>query len=410
MSENHEGFCVKSFKYRIPETNVPPTEDFDFAEALESVYPLLETVFSYLNYQELKICCQVKKSWEEVAETVLSRRTTPSWFTCYKVRGRRKNKGHVFKHSTNLNNSNVGTAIILYDYCMIKLHEYICLHTDNFDLSRKTVPEYLEEEIIPQNTDYCVLSCAKVVSCFEAPKEQRSSPSCDIIVGLIIPKIPNVRTAMFHYKVNKKDATEIGQYVRENDQVKCLLMFSTRNLNKSAYNGLLTILIPECFAQMVAVGGGIIMGTKTFQHVKPTKRVYSSSDIFCIAFIQDRSIAANFNAYSYVILGDDLTKEDFTKELQKFRSNIKLREKSVAFRICCSAKVGAEEETALVNKVFPNIPVLGFNAGGELGWNCFSNTMKDGGEDGIHPKKRIKQKYPSVYQQWSTVLVILTWS
>ncbi|VEN55868.1 unnamed protein product [Callosobruchus maculatus] len=250
MSEYHTGLCVRSLKYKIPDTNVLPTENFDFAEALESVYPLLETVFSYLNYPELITCCQVKESWKKLAEKELSRRILPSWFTCYKAKGKWNSTSQVFKYSRNLNHNNVGIAIILYDYCMIKLHEYICVHSvhrNTMDLSRKTVPEYLEEEIIPQNIDYCVLSCAKVVSSFEEPPiEQESSNVCNIIDGLIIPKIHNVRTAMFHIKPNKKDTTDIiRQYIREDDQVKCLLMFSTRSLSRFAYSGLLSLLISE---------------------------------------------------------------------------------------------------------------------------------------------------------------------
>lgn len=48
-----------------------------------------------------------------------------------------------------------------------------------------------------------------------------------------------------------------------------------------------------------------------------------------------------------------------------------LRTHSVAIRICCSAKLEFEDESLIFSNVFPNIPLLGFHADGEIGWNSF---------------------------------------
>ncbi|KAJ8967870.1 hypothetical protein NQ317_006186 [Molorchus minor] len=90
-----------------------------------------------------------------------------------------------------------------------------------------------------------------------------------------------------------------------------------------------------------------------------------------------------------------------------FKKQVILRTEGVAFRVCCSAKVDPEEELLLFNEFFPNIPLLGLNADGEIGWDCFLSTQYS--EDGETKAKKPKQKYPKVQHQWSTILVLVTW-
>lgn len=65
------------------------------------------------------------------------KRTSPSWFTCYKV-GSKGRRANVIAHSNNLNFNNVDIGIILYDNYRIKLNKYICLHNNIVELSRKS--------------------------------------------------------------------------------------------------------------------------------------------------------------------------------------------------------------------------------------------------------------------------------
>lgn len=123
-----------------PNIEISGSEDFDFAKALESVYPILEIVFSYLNYKDLKSCSSVKTSWKYVADTILARRLKPSWFTCYRTKG--KKKTNIFKYSNELNYNNVGVGIVLYDSRRINLSKFICLHKNTTELSRKSGKSY----------------------------------------------------------------------------------------------------------------------------------------------------------------------------------------------------------------------------------------------------------------------------
>ncbi|KAJ8929276.1 hypothetical protein NQ314_018069 [Rhamnusium bicolor] len=106
--------------------------------------------------------------------------------------------------------------------------------------------EYLDEELVPRSVDYCVISCPKVISYFDGSKGIKDIGIGSILDGLFIPKIPNIRTEMFHCNPVKKDNIKksIEPYIKSNEEVKCLLLFCTTGLNKSIYN-LLEYLIPE---------------------------------------------------------------------------------------------------------------------------------------------------------------------
>ncbi|XP_028129822.1 uncharacterized protein LOC114325886 [Diabrotica virgifera virgifera] len=395
-------FCIKSIKRLTPVSEVLITANFDFSEALESVYPLLDIIFDYLDFNDLTRCCQVKNSWKEIAENILSKRAQASWFTCFKG-----STTNCFEHSVNLNYNNVGFGIILYDFRRIKLNKFICVHTEWEELSRKTVPEYFEEEFVPQKTDYCVISCAKVISYFDSKSKNICKAS--YFDGLFFPKIPNVRMTMFYCNPVKKDGIQkvVDTYINPNEEVKCLLMFSTTDQKKPLYN-LLKALIPENEAPSVAVAGGIIRGTKTFQQIHAAKRIYTNKDIFSIVFLKDKSEETDFNAFSCVIVGDDLSKDEFAEKLVKFRQQVLLRTQTVAIRICCSAKVDADEEPLIFSKIFPGIPVFGFHADGEIGWDCVLHP-KAPCDSEEHLPKKAKHRYPNVSHQWSTVFVLITW-
>lgn len=115
------------------ETNVPVKDDFDFAEALESIYPLMEIIFDYLNLEELQIASKVKESWKVTANTVLQKRIKPEWFTCLSD-GARKFMNCSFSKKTY---NNIGLGVVFYDFNRIDFSRYVCVH-DNFKISRKT--------------------------------------------------------------------------------------------------------------------------------------------------------------------------------------------------------------------------------------------------------------------------------
>lgn len=132
----HTGFCIKSTKRKVPQVDIPITTEFDFGTAIENVYPLLEMVFDYLDYKDLRNASQVNKTWKDFADKILEKRAEVSWFSCYKTK-----QSNVLHHSDNLNMNNIGIGIILYNSRKVKLQEYICIHTDK--LMKKTGKLYI---------------------------------------------------------------------------------------------------------------------------------------------------------------------------------------------------------------------------------------------------------------------------
>jgi hypothetical protein len=52
---------LKKTNHHKIDVDIPVRENFDFSEALDSVYPLTEMIFSYLDYKSLQTVGQVKK-------------------------------------------------------------------------------------------------------------------------------------------------------------------------------------------------------------------------------------------------------------------------------------------------------------------------------------------------------------
>ena len=100
-------------------------ENFDFAEALESVYPLLEIVFSYLDYNDLQTAALVKKSWQVTASRILEKRNDVSWITVF----RKKRQSYVH-YSKNYLYNNISLGIILFNYRAVSLSDCFCCHED----------------------------------------------------------------------------------------------------------------------------------------------------------------------------------------------------------------------------------------------------------------------------------------
>ncbi|KAJ8929275.1 hypothetical protein NQ314_018068 [Rhamnusium bicolor] len=105
-------------------------------------------------------------------------------------------------------------------------------------------------------------------------------------------------------------------------------------------------------------------------------------------------------------------KKNFERNYLSLKKKIIIRANSVAVGVCCSAKMNTEEELVLFNKVFPNTPLLGLNADGEIGWNCFMSSQESTGAqklDNGESKAKKPRQFQKVQHQWSTILVFITW-
>ncbi|XP_063910042.1 uncharacterized protein LOC135127533 [Zophobas morio] len=376
------------------EVDVAAKENFDFAEALESVYPLLEIVFSYLDYNDLQTAALVKKSWQVTASRILEKRNDVSWITVF----RKKRQSYVH-YSKNYLYNNISLGIILFNYRAVSLSDCFCCHEDVSSRKIK-FSDFLADQVVPSGTEYCVIGCPGVASMFS--KQVINKSSVPLFDGCFIPPIPNVRVSMFYCNpIHMRD-----DHIKPNERLKCLLLFCKIDLEESVYD-IFEHLLPERDFRSVAVGGGIIRRTVLFPHPPDCLKIRKCGTL-CITFAEDMYCESAFDTSSVVINGNNLSSEDFEDELLKFKNKIVIRSNSMAFRICCSAKMRKNHESRIFNKVFPLTPLLGLEAEGEIGWNCF-NLPDSGDEFEGHKPKRAREGYPTVQHQWSTVIVFVTW-
>ncbi|KAL3284017.1 hypothetical protein HHI36_018187 [Cryptolaemus montrouzieri] len=398
--EEHKGFCIKTILNKPFPVEIETKQDFNFGDALESVYPLLDIIFGYLSDEDLENVAKIKMSWKEVADRALKKRSKLCWFTCFQ-----KHKSNFLKHSGNLHHNNASIGIILFDYRRLKLNKYICLHKDTDNLEKMTFADYLCKEIVNSKVNYCLLSCPKVVSFFGCDMYY---PNGSMFDGILLPQIPGIKTTMFYCNPLKlkKTPSMIETYIKSNDEIMCLLLFSLTDLHRSMDN-LFKILLQDSKQEDIAVGGGIIRGSKSFQNVqKFSKKVINTNDIFCIAFSREKNTNPKFSAASFVINGNDFSNQEFFEEVLKFKKRVIIRKNSVGFRICCGAKWEKDEESIIFSKHFPNTPLLGLEADGEIGWDCFN--LPDDEESPESKPKKSKLNCPKNHE-WSTVFVIITW-
>lgn len=103
-----------------------------------------------------------------------------------------------------------------------------------------------------------------------------------------------------------------------------------------------------------------------------------------------------------------------------------LKRHSVGFRFCCSSKYQTSELQSF-SQVFPTVPIVGMEAYGEIGWNCypdrlenlsctkrlvtiFKELLKRGFLGKSNKRKRLKNNgFPNAENEFSTVFVLLTW-
>jgi hypothetical protein len=409
---------LKKTNHHKIDVDIPVRENFDFSEALDSVYPLTEMIFSYLDYKSLQTVGQVKKSWQITANNILEKRNKVSWITVF-----RKKRLCYVHDSDNYHNHNTAASIILFNCSVISLSDSLCCH-ENLTQKKIKFLDFISNQVVPHGTDYCIMGCSGVESLLSKKIVYKSSVR--LFDGCFIPPIPNVRISMFN--VNPQNMND--KYIRPNsEKLKCLLLFSKIDLEDGIF-AILDQLIPEGGCRSVALGGGIVR--KTVQ----TNVSQKEGKCLCIAFTQNICTESDFNASSVVIQGDDLSPREFEAHLLKFKNKIVVRSNSLAFRICCSAKTQKNQESRIFNEIFPDTPLLGLEAEGEFGWNShpqknkeinchkqnllepedevrrvYHNNCSNDSDDELQNRRTKKRigSYPRVQHQWTTVIVFITW-
>lgn len=104
-----------------------PFADFSFGEKLQSVYPLLDMIFTYLNYKDLLFASAVCKIWREVALKHLKSRQEVGWFS---ITGNKRT--YELKRSNNLLRCNTHFSIILTHSRQCSFKANICVKYNDY--------------------------------------------------------------------------------------------------------------------------------------------------------------------------------------------------------------------------------------------------------------------------------------
>lgn len=106
--------------------------DFSLGEKLQSVYPILDLVFTYLNYKDLLSASLVCKTWRETALEQLKARQRIAWFSSSGQKGI-----YDLKRSCSLLRNNPYFSIILVHSKLRSLKTQICVKYSTFHGSTK---------------------------------------------------------------------------------------------------------------------------------------------------------------------------------------------------------------------------------------------------------------------------------
>lgn len=118
-------YCVQSLKEKKISENAT-YELFDFGEALEQIYPLLQIIFENLPYEDLKTALLVNNTWNKYSKDELRKRNNASWLSL----SRTKASQLTIQKSNNFKYDSVAFALIFYNYHDIKLQKFICVHDE----------------------------------------------------------------------------------------------------------------------------------------------------------------------------------------------------------------------------------------------------------------------------------------
>ncbi|KAK5640112.1 hypothetical protein RI129_010923 [Pyrocoelia pectoralis] len=377
--------CISAIDSLVT-AEVPQKDNFSLGEALQSYYPLLELVFTYLDKSSLQIACRTSSIWKDLATKELNKRIWPTWITFARC--------GALTCSVGFNHNNVSFGIFAYNPSLVQLNKTLCVHS-SLDETNMSVTEYLDT-ITETQLQYCVIACASLLPI--APSSRVNRCAIDTAFqGLFIPHIPHVQTYMF--EAFPKSVNRLWDEVTPKLQVKCCIIFCSQpRFVEPFLSGLLKDQKPES----LALGGGIIHSKKSLK--MPEGESLKESEIFCITFLQGDDTESNFKTYSVVILNETEDEAGFLKELLKFKEQVVLHKYGIIFRFCCKAKTWRTEESDIIKTHFPDFILFGMDVNGEIGWNTCETFAQ------VTPKLKRKKGLPQCVYGWSTVLVLITWN
>lgn len=382
--------CVHSFLNEEVYPKVIPKEGFNLAKSLQSVYPLINIVFSKLSYDDLMSCRLVSKCWKDVASSELKKRNKISWVIL-----ERFNDSYTapatLKTSRNFQSSTCNTALYVYNNKMLQMNKFVCSHSTN-GLKRMTFREYIQDDLSSKYLkNYCFLSARNISSTYFT-RTRKTEDSRNMFAAVFLPDIPGIRVKMFKCQP-KNIKREIQCELKSTELFRCVIPFTLNHkITVSAIAKLLSFATGCTLGgKKLAMGGGLLDSVS----MNLNERVYRKSDVYFIGFLQDTTaMDCTFESYSIVLV--EYEEATLRTRLEKFQKQVECKSQSIIFKFNCSDKENKYIEDELLKEYFGSSVLIGMDVNGEIGINNV-DTVPD------------SELGANFYHGYTTVLVLITW-
>lgn len=382
--------CVHSCLNTQVFPDVLPKVGFNIIKSLQSVYPLLNIIFTKLSYDDLMSCKLVNKCWKDIASSELRKRNQISWAVLERL-GDRTTAPATLKTSQNYQQSTCTTAIYVYNNKMLQMNKFVCNHSPK-SVKRMTFKEYIQDDLSSKHLkNYCFLSGRNISSPYFT-RTKNPGESRNMVAAIFLPDIPGIRLKIFMCSPKNIQA-DIQCEMRKTELFRCVIPFTfNHRITATAIAKLLSYCTANTLnGKKLAMGGGLLDSVSLNTKVG----VFRKSDVCFISFLQDTTAEnCTFEAYSVVLV--ECEEARFRASLEKFQKQVECKGQSILFKFNCCDKENKDVEDEIIKDYFRNSVLIGMDVNGEIGINNIN----------VDPEYDLGTSF---YHGYTTVLVLITW-
>lgn len=133
----NNGPCIFLTDKKHTQAKIRKTKNFNFGESLQSVYPLLDIIFGYLDSSDLNNAMLVCKEWHKIAIREKQKRNALSWVICKQEAMRSLQTSNDFYYN------NIGKGILIRGKKAPSLDKFVCIHSNDGTVRRMTCMQFM---------------------------------------------------------------------------------------------------------------------------------------------------------------------------------------------------------------------------------------------------------------------------
>ncbi|XP_044742740.1 uncharacterized protein LOC123305169 isoform X2 [Chrysoperla carnea] len=395
------------------------TEDIKNNEHVEHVlttaYGVIKLILKQLNWSDLMNASEVCQEWNKVAKIIFAERYAPFWFYLYG--GIDTTQRLTFNYS-HLQYSKPSLCLLFLNETAATLFpcnllpKDICV-SDCGDNHRWL--QIIKQQFGKSGCDIVAICSSAAKSSFVKPCMEHVSPAfacthLPALNGISFPVIPNVKTSKF-YLTKETDFNEVVRtHIGESNTLKCFMAFI--GLKKRFI--LEQTIVLEGFlravnnhqSSMFAFAGGIVHGIKESNFKTAFPR--NEGKILGITFSVPKIGVSDFNASSVILWETAREEEDIDNIYGNLSKKTLRRENMAAFRFACISRYPLSElEKDCFEKHFPNVPMIGFEGLGEMG---YYNIQDNNDQNDTTNAGFVKSNQDTEFAHSNTsIIILLSW-